>query len=918
VPLTTRYGFAEAPTSAIVGDGSLAWTTSTGALAAAGTTLEVAASSAFPAALEFDIIIGVRDPATGVWASAENRHVTVVSGTTWTVSAGSLEHVSGSDIAHALTATALKHNPGALTDPGDLPYLLATGRMGRLAAPADGAYAVTWASGVPSWTPAPATSGIAFADLATPPGGTALGSVLAPFASLVVTGYANPIVSAVATPSGGSTYAEYFVVAVFADGTTTGAIGDAFVEVFDGPAVLDLTHYIDVTWTAVADAISYRVYTDERDGTPSSVGLLATVSAPTTTWRDTGGAADGTVVYPRNTTGSVTIPSVLHVNAGSSDGFRIDGLLGARFVSCGHNSTLIGSSAGPADLLDTLDIVAVGAGALVNLGDGLDGNSYYNLAVGRQSLAGVTTGNVNLGIGNGAFGSVVSGSFNLGIGADVGNFTSGAALEPTTTGSYNIMIGSEAGFTAGSAQLNNTLVIGYQVRVSASNRAVIGDAAMTDAYFGSETGAATLHAAGYVLSGGGTLATQAWVGLQGYTTPGAVVTYVTGLGYTTLAAVAGVGYVPGTRTVNGHALSANVTVTAADLSLGSVENAAASGLYVPLTRTVNGHALSGNVSVTASDLSLGSVENTALSTWAGTANLTTLGAIGTGSWNATAIPVTKGGTGSAFFTVAGPTATRIYTFPDAAATIARTDAANTFTGVQTMTSPALTGPVTVTEVAGSSGLTVTGATQTTSQPALNITQGWNANLAFTAIRLNVTKTLTNNSALLIDLQVGAASKFSVNEFGNMTVASEIAAGTWFYSTSNGATVGASNYLGFGAANANGTADTIFRRDAADTMAQRRTTTAQKFRVYNTFTTVDTAGEWFDIDWRTTANTCILSTRKGSSTGTLRGLIVAADGTVPLGFYGATPITRAVLATGTSKTVDNVITALQNLGLVSQT
>lgn len=37
----------------------------------------------------------------------------------------------------------------------------------------------------------------------------------------------------------------------------------------------------------------------------------------------------------------------------------------------------------------------------------------------------------------------------------------------------------------------------------------------------------------------------------------------------------------------------------------------------------------------------------------------------------------------------------------------------------------------------------------------------------------------------------------------------------------------------------------------------------------------------------------------------------------LAFYNATPIERAVLATGTGKTVDNVITALQNLGLVKQ-
>jgi hypothetical protein len=46
------------------------------------------------------------------------------------------------------------------------------------------------------------------------------------------------------------------------------------------------------------------------------------------------------------------------------------------------------------------------------------------------------------------------------------------------------------------------------------------------------------------------------------------------------------------------------------------------------------------------------------------------------------LPTANGGTASAFFGVAGPTAARVYTFPDAAA-IARTDAAQTFSGVQT-------------------------------------------------------------------------------------------------------------------------------------------------------------------------------------------------------------------------------------------
>ncbi len=51
--------------------------------------------------------------------------------------------------------------------------------------------------------------------------------------------------------------------------------------------------------------------------------------------------------------------------------------------------------------------------------------------------------------------------------------------------------------------------------------------------------------------------------------------------------------------------------------------------------SVNGYT--GVVVLAKSDVGLGSVENTALSTWAGTANITTLGTIGTGVWNGTAI-----------------------------------------------------------------------------------------------------------------------------------------------------------------------------------------------------------------------------------------------------------------------------------------
>lgn len=54
--------------------------------------------------------------------------------------------------------------------------------------------------------------------------------------------------------------------------------------------------------------------------------------------------------------------------------------------------------------------------------------------------------------------------------------------------------------------------------------------------------------------------------------------------------------------------------------------------------------------LTNADVGLGNVENTKLSTWTGSTNITTLGTIGTGTWNATTIAVNKGGTGKTSWT----------------------------------------------------------------------------------------------------------------------------------------------------------------------------------------------------------------------------------------------------------------------------
>ena len=126
------------------------------------------------------------------------------------------------------------------------------------------------------------------------------------------------------------------------------------------------------------------------------------------------------------------------------------------------------------------------------------------------------------------------------------------------------------------------------------------------------------------------------------------------------------------------------------------------------------------------------------------------------------LPTANGGTGIAYFTAAGPTVARVYTFPDAAATIARTDAGQTFTGVQAFNG-----------VAGE-GISIAAGTATTDVNALSLTQTWNAaGVTFTALKLDVTSTASAAASLLIDLQVATASKFSVTKAGALTAASTI-------------------------------------------------------------------------------------------------------------------------------------------------
>lgn len=97
--------------------------------------------------------------------------------------------------------------------------------------------------------------------------------------------------------------------------------------------------------------------------------------------------------------------------------------------------------------------------------------------------------------------------------------------------------------------------------------------------------------------------------------------------------------------------SGDMTKAVYDADLDGTIDAGAGGLELDISEATghlyvsSGTVSAQNASSVKSTLSLGNVENTAISTWAGSSNITTLGTVATGTWNATAIENTKGGTG---------------------------------------------------------------------------------------------------------------------------------------------------------------------------------------------------------------------------------------------------------------------------------
>lgn len=160
--------------------------------------------------------------------------------------------------------------------------------------------------------------------------------------------------------------------------------------------------------------------------------------------------------------------------------------------------------------------------------------------------------------------------------------------------------------------------------------------------------------------------------------------------------------------------------------------------------------------------------------------------------------------------------------------------------------------------------TVAAGTATANTPALNVTQTWNnAAVTFTGWRFNVTDTASNAASLLMDLQVGGGSRFSVTKSGTVNInlpatntsALNVTAGgggviasfnqVAIQSTGSSVTFGTTNFGPFTIGSI-GTGQTVIAGSTNNPIVlaplfniteQRNGTNAQTFRLYGTFTDI---------------------------------------------------------------------------------
>ena len=243
----------------------------------------------------------------------------------------------------------------------------------------------------------------------------------------------------------------------------------------------------------------------------------------------------------------------------------------------------------------------------------------------------------------------------------------------------------------------------------------------------------------------------------------------------------------------GSAAWGAITGTLAD----QTDLATALALKVPTSRTVNGLALSANITLSASDLGL--VIGTDVQAY--DADLAAIAAL---SPSANDVLQFK----------SGAWANRTMAQLASDLGVPALSSANTWTAQNTFAA----------------------GTITASAPT-QFTQTWNnGSVLFKALLVNITDTSSSASSLLADLQIGGSTKFSIDKTGitKLLELQAISGSGILRLGSNAFTDRVGITSGSGCAMNIGAATICDDNGAAETLALRRSTNAQKLRVYRTF------------------------------------------------------------------------------------
>jgi hypothetical protein len=428
------------------------------------------------------------------------------------------------------------------------------------------------------------------------------------------------------------------------------------------------------------------------------------------------------------------------------------------------------------------------------------GSGYSNTGIGAQVMKDITSGGVNTGAGAfslwknttgrgntacgyNTLGEMLTGQWNTGVGAYAG--MNNNADGKSQTDDYMVYVGYLAGKLS-ATKLTNSTAIGANSQVTQSNTVVIGDAKVTDVYFGSTAALATLNAASLVCG-------SLWVTGSIISFGGA--SFVGPLSATTL-------------TLSGQSVAGSASALLMDIS--TTWNTSGSPIAIGLNVINTASAAAARLL----DLRVANVSKMSVDV-AGTVRSTTLALAGqslTGaqtqplldlatSWNTTGVPTaiklnvtnTASGAGARFIDVqdAGISVFRVInadgakntqlllTNPLGGQTIwfETRNASNGSPAIGSNSNLSLyapSGAVMITDGANSnrdlylrslfaSGQNLTGSAVGS---VLDLAATWNTTGSPTAIKLNVTNTLSGAGSRWLDIQHGGASQLVVGPVGS--------------------------------------------------------------------------------------------------------------------------------------------------------